>query len=78
MRLPARNEEVCAPRLLSATNSFAFPLLFLKPAVESGCGLDQNYIVEDELQPFFFQLFQSFATISASSHSCSETKLFAF
>lgn len=40
--------------LLSATNSFAFSRLFLKPAVESGCGLDQNYIVEDELPPFFF------------------------
>lgn len=43
--------------LLSATNSFAFSLLFLKPAVESGCGLDQNYIVEDELlffSSFFF------------------------
>lgn len=39
--------------LLSATNSFAFSRLFLKPAVESGCGLDQNYIVEDELPPFF-------------------------
>lgn len=42
-----------SPSLLSATNSFAFSPLFLKPAVESGCGLDQNYIVEDELPPFF-------------------------
>lgn len=48
-----------SPRLLSATNSFAFSPLFLKPAVESGCGLDQNYIVEDELPPFFFIFFFS-------------------
>lgn len=41
------------PFLLSATNNFAFSLVFLKPAVESGCGLDQNYIVEDELRVFF-------------------------
>lgn len=41
------------PFLLSATNNFAFSLVFLKPAVESGCGLDQNYIVEDELRGFF-------------------------
>lgn len=39
--------------LLSATNSFAFSPLFLKPAAESSCGLDQNYIVEDELLFFF-------------------------
>lgn len=51
---------------------------FLKPAVESGCGLDQNYIVEDELRFFFFQLSQRLATIRASAYSCSETKLFSF
>lgn len=40
--------------LLCATNNFAFFFcwVFLKPAVESGCGLDQNYIVEDELRAF--------------------------
>ena len=64
--------------LLSATNSFVFSLLFLKPAVESGCGLDQNYILEDELGFFFFQLSQRLATIRASAYSCSETKLFSF
>lgn len=40
--------------LLAVTNNFAFSMVFLKPAVESGCGLDQNYIVEDELRAFFF------------------------
>ena len=43
--------------LLSATNNFAFSRVFLKPAVESGCGLDQNYIVEDELSFFFLSFF---------------------
>ena len=43
--------------LLSATNNFAFSLVFLKPAVESGYGLDQNYIVEDELRVFFVFFF---------------------
>lgn len=76
MRERARKKGIVF--LLSATNGFAFSLLFLKPAVESGCGLDQNYIVEDELLFFFFQLSQSLATISASAHSCSETKLFSF
>lgn len=52
--------------------------LFLKPAVESGCGLDQNYIVEDELGIFFPQLSQRLATIRSSAYSCSETKLFSF
>lgn len=65
------------PFLLSATNNFAFSRVFLKPAVESGCGLDQNYIVEDELR-FFFQLSQRLASIRASAYSCSETKLFSF
>lgn len=66
------------PFLLSATNNFAFSRVFLKPAVESGCGLDQNYIVEDELRFFFFQLSQRLASIRASAYSCSETKLFSF
>lgn len=43
--------------LLSATNSFAFSFLFLKPAGKSGCGLDHNYIVEDEFHYFFFIFF---------------------
>lgn len=52
MRERARKKGIVF--LLSATNNFAFSLLFLKPAVESDCGLDQNYIVEDELLFFFF------------------------
>lgn len=63
--------------LLSATNNFAFSWVFLKPAEESGCGLDQNYTAEDELV-FFFQLSQRLASIRASAYSCSETKVFGF
>lgn len=54
MRERARKKGIVF--LLLATNSFAFSLLFLKPAVESGCGLDQNYIVEDELLLLFFSI----------------------
>lgn len=49
--MPKRKGDVL---LLSATNNFAFFLVFLKPAVVSSCGLDQNYIVEDELSAFSF------------------------
>lgn len=47
--------------LLSATNNFAF--FFFLRAVESGFGLDQNYIVEDELE-------FSFSIIPEVGHHC--------